>query len=233
MYLSDRDLQWAIERNLLIVQPPEGLSPPKVDPTSIDLRLDKVSEAKIWDIDKFTEKHGMTGIGEPELRLGRFKFGAFAEEYLIPPPNYKQDKYDDRVCQRGEEVLVRPGGFLLWQTKEKIGTPLHNPQYICFVDGKSTRARTGILVHLTAPTIHAGWKGNVVLEIVNLGPFTFVLREDDVIAQLTVATISSSPQQSHAEAGSSTFDQARVAGKQPRKPASKPKTTSSSRRRNS
>jgi dCTP deaminase len=129
--------------------------------------------------------------------------------------------------------LVRPVGFLLWQTKEKIGTTLHNPQSICFVDGKSTRARTGILVHLTAPTIHAGWKGNVVLEIVNLGPFTFVLREDDVIAQLTVATISSSPQQSHAEAGSSTFDQARVAGKQPRKPASKPKTTNSSRRRNS
>ena len=72
-------------------------------------------------------------------------------------------------------------------------------------------------MHLTAPTIHAGWKGNVVLEIVNLGPFTFVLQEDDVIAQLTVATISSSPQQTHAEAGSSTVDQVHVSGKQPRK----------------
>ena len=91
----------------------------------------------------------------------------------------------------------------------------HNPQYICFIDGKRTRARTGILVHLTAPTIHAGWTGNVVLEIVNLGPFTFVLQEDDVVAQLTVATISSSPQQTHAEAGSSTIDQVHVSTKKP------------------
>jgi deoxycytidine triphosphate deaminase len=58
MYLSDRDLQWAIERKLLIVQPPEGIPPPKVDPTSIDLRLDNVSEAKIWDIETFKKKHG-------------------------------------------------------------------------------------------------------------------------------------------------------------------------------
>ncbi len=217
MYLSDRDLQWAIERNLLVVQPPDGIPLPKVDPTSIDLRLDNVSEAKIWDVEAFKKNHDMTGIGEAELRLGTFKFAAFAEEYSIPPPNYKRGNYDDRVCRKGDEVLVRPGGFLLWQTKEKIGTPENNPQYICFVDGKSTRARTGILVHLTAPTIHAGWKGNVVLEIVNLGPFTFVLQENDVIAQLTVATISSPPQQTHTDAGSSTLDQVHVSGEPERK----------------
>ena len=77
MYLSDRDLQWAIDRNLLVVQAPEGAAPPKVDPTSIDLRLDSVREAKIWDIETFKKKHDMTGIGEAELRLGRFKFAAF------------------------------------------------------------------------------------------------------------------------------------------------------------
>jgi deoxycytidine triphosphate deaminase len=220
MYLSDRDLQWAIP-------------PPTVDPTSIDLRLDNVSEAKIWDIEAFKKKHDMAGIGEAELHLGTFKFGAFAEEYLIPPPTHNRKSSADKVCRRGDEVLIRPGGFLLWQTKEKIGNPLNNPQYICFIDGKSTRARTGILVHLTAPTIHAGWKGNVVLEIVNLGPFTFVLREDDVIAQLTVATISSSPQRTHAQAGSSTLDQVRVSGKQARKPINKSKKGGGTRGRDS
>jgi dCTP deaminase len=88
---------------------------------------------------------------------------------------------------------VKPGGFLLWTTKEWVGTPITNPELICFVDGKSTRARTGILVHLTAPTIHAGWSGHITLEIANLGPFHFVLEEGDIIAQLTVATISSAP----------------------------------------
>ena len=46
---------------------------------------------------------------------------------------------------------------------------------------------------MTAPTIHSTWIGNITLEIANLGPFTFVLLENDVIAQLTVATISSPP----------------------------------------
>jgi dCTP deaminase len=46
-------------------------------------------------------------------------------------------------------------------------------------------------VHLTAPTIHAGWEGQILLEIANLGPFDFVLKGGDAIAQLTVATISS------------------------------------------
>ena len=49
------------------------------------------------------------------------------------------------------------------------------------------------MVHFTAPTIHANWGGNVTLEITNLGPFTFVLKEGDALAQLTVATISSAP----------------------------------------
>jgi deoxycytidine triphosphate deaminase len=120
MYLSDRDLRWAIERNLLIVQAPAEIPLPKIDPTSIDLRLDNASEAKIWDIEGFKRKHDMAGIGEAELRLGTFKFAAFAEEYLIAPPSYRPRSYDDRVCRRGDEVLIRPGGFLLWQTKEKI-----------------------------------------------------------------------------------------------------------------
>jgi dCTP deaminase len=58
-------------------------------------------------------------------------------------------------------------------------------QLICFTDGKSTRARTGILVHLTAPTIHAAWRAwPITLEIVNVGRFDLALEEDDVIARL-------------------------------------------------
>lgn len=213
MYLSDRDLRKSIEEGSLIVQPPEGIAAAKIDPTSIDLRLDHVDEAKIWDIGALKRRNEMAGFNEPLVRLGTFKYGVFSEEYLKAPPRYDEENRDDRVFRKDGSIFVRPGRFLLWQAKEKIGTPEVNPLYICFVDGKSTRARTGILVHLTAPTIHAGWSGNVVLEVVNLGPFTFDLREDDVIAQLTVATISSAPLQSHVTAGSTTIGQAHVTGK--------------------
>jgi len=116
------------------------------------------------------------------------------------------------VYRRGPEIIVKPNGFLLWQTKERIGTPVRNPGLICFVDGKSTRARTGLLVHLTAPTIHAGWSGKIVLEIANLGPFHFVLSENDVIAQLTVATISSPPELGLKRGESVTAGQVHVGG---------------------
>jgi deoxycytidine triphosphate deaminase len=207
MYLSDRDIRWAVEKGTLIIRPTS-----KVDPTSIDLHLDRVDEAQVWDTARYIERFGSAGNDEPEVHLGTFHYGKFSGEYLTSPPDYCREDKSAKVCRRGSQILVRSGGFLLWQTKEEVGTPLDNAQYICFVDGKSTKARAGIIVHLTAPTIHAGWSGKVVLEIANLGPLTFVLQENDVIAQLTVATISSIPQQSHHEAGSSTLGQINVKG---------------------
>ena len=131
---------------------------------------------------------------------------------MIPPPSRKATDPNQKVYRNGDCIFIKTGGFLLWQTKELIGTPRDDPRFICFIDGKSTRARAGLVVHMTAPTIHAGWSGNVTLEIANLGPFTFGLREDDVIAQITVATISSTPQRTHLEAGTSTLGQTTVAG---------------------
>lgn len=161
---------------------------------------------------KLAERYSSAGNSEAEVHLGSFHYGKFSGEYLTLPPEYRRGETGDKVCRRGNQIIVRPGGFLLWQTKEEVGTPFVNHEYICFVYGKSTKARTGIIVHLTAPTIHCGWSGKVVLEIANLGPLTFVLQEDDVIAQLTVAMVSSIPQQSHRQAGSSTLNQINVTG---------------------
>ena len=207
MYLSDRDIRWAIETGALVL-PADA----KVDPSSVDLRLDNVDQAKVWDIESYKEDLAASGNSEPHLHLGSFRSVDFSEKYLIQPPVAPVDE-TEKVYRNGNQILVRPGGFLLWQTKEKVGTPEVNPSLICFVDGKSTRARTGFLVHFTAPTIHAGWSGQVVLEITNLGPVVFVLKEDDVIAQLTIARISGVPEKTHRQVGSSTMGQTTVAGK--------------------
>lgn len=187
MYLSDRDLKWAIEQGLLLVEP----RPSKIDPSSIDLHLDAVEQAKVWDIHQFVRDQETNGEQKFELRIGRFKYEQFAPKYLIPP----SENETESVFRRGKEVVIKPGGFVLWQTKELVGTPEDGANLIAFIDGKSTRARTGILVHLTAPTIHAGWSGKITLEIANLGPFHFVLQEGDAIAQIVVATVSSIPEE--------------------------------------
>lgn len=212
MYLSDRDARWAIQRKLLIVESPEGDPPPKIDPSSIDLRLDRLEEAKIWDVNAYNAQVSVGG-GDSVLHVGseKYKYGNMSK-FLVSPPAHDSNDPGQKVYKNSEEIFVRPGGFLLWQTKEKIGTPSDDPRFICFIDGKSTRARAGLIVHLTAPTIHAGWSGNVTLEIANLGPFTFGLKENDVIAQLTIATISSPPEKTHEAAGSSTQGQSHVEG---------------------
>lgn len=195
MYLSDIDLLKAIKRKELIVEPHP--SPDRFGSTSIDLELDRIEEAKVWDIEALARTRTEAGDRPNELRIGQFDYRRFSGRYLISPPNSTDGAGGLKVFRRDNEIIIKPGGFLLWQTKETVGTPEHNSKLICFIDGKSTRARTGLLVHLTAPTIHAGWSGRITLEIANLGPFDFVLSPGEVIAQIIVAKVSSPPARSN------------------------------------
>jgi deoxycytidine triphosphate deaminase len=206
MYLTDVDLRKAIESGKLICEP----RPESIEATSIDLHLDHVDGAMVWDVERYQVDQSSNGSDRPELRICDFKLGPFSAQYLTSPPPY--DVTSNRLVQRrNQEVIVRTGGFLLWQTKEKVGTPTDDAELICFVDGKSTRARAGIVVHLTAPTIHSSWAGQITLEIANLGPFDLVLQEDDVVAQLTVARVSCPPQRTMSMT-SQTFQQTSVGG---------------------
>jgi dCTP deaminase len=215
MYLSNRDIKWAIECGKLIVDPsPDEWSddngnpdPKGYDETSIDLHLGPLSGAMVWDLGQMRKSDWGRGQAEkdeaPEIRLGTFDWDYMAQHLKQVPTGEKDENGKKRaVFRREDEIIVRPFGFLLWATREEVGTPkvditikklqLH-PELICFVNAKSTKARTGLIVHFTAPTIHAGWAGHITLEISNLGPFTFVLKEGDALAQLTVASISSAP----------------------------------------
>ncbi len=190
MYLSDRDLEYAVDRGDLIVIP----RPPEFGPSGIDLHLDTIEEAKGWNFSLHEESLKGKGVSRPSVGLRDFDYKKFAEQYLIPIPRFDATGDEPLVYRAGDQVILLPGGFFLWQTKEVVGTPTANARYICFINGKSTRSRLGLLVHLTAPTIEAGWWGHVTLEIANLGSFRLAFEEDDAIAQIVVAMLSSPPQ---------------------------------------
>lgn len=85
--------------------------------------------------------------------------------------------------------------MVLGQTLEKVAFPVHQDG-VCYsarVEGKSSIARCGILVHFTAPTIHAGFEGHITLEIINLGPFDFLLIPQMAICQLIIEEVKGTP----------------------------------------
>lgn len=49
MYLSNVDINAALESGKLIIEP----RPQKIDPTSVDLHLDSIEQAKIWTSTNF------------------------------------------------------------------------------------------------------------------------------------------------------------------------------------
>ena len=190
MYLSDVDLRQAVQCGDLIVKP---LPDEEIGATSIDLHLDSVEQAQVWDLEAIAKHNKDMGHPPKELHVARMNYATVSRQFMIPPPHKDDATEDDLVFRRDNAIILRPYGFVVWQTKEIAGTPEQDPRYICFINGKSTRARTGLVVHLTAPTIHAGWSGNITLEMTNVGPLDLVLFEGDAVAQLTVARLSWPP----------------------------------------
>jgi len=50
-----------------------------------------------------------------------------------------------------------------------------------------------MLVHFTAPTLHAYWQGRITLEIINLGSLPIILYPHAAICQLIIESVKGSP----------------------------------------
>jgi dCTP deaminase len=110
----------------------------------------------------------------------------------------------DTIRQHSETVRItenqpfclQPNRFVLGRTLEWVEFPIQPDQSTCLaarIEGKSSRARFGILVHFTAPTVHPGFAGTLTLEMINLGPSSFMLRPGMAIAQLIVEEVRGRP----------------------------------------
>lgn len=104
--------------------------------------------------------------------------------------------WDSEDLWKHEEVdsfLLEPGQFVLAQTLEQVRMP---NTLVGLVEGRSSFARIGISVHVTAPKIDPGFNGHITLEMANFGQVTVELRaKKDMPAQLLlVGTTTSLPE---------------------------------------
>ncbi len=109
--------------------------------------------------------------------------GAISERYTFPQNN---------------PFELKPNSFVLGQTREHITLPLlpedsEHPCLAARIEGRSSYSRFGLLVHFTAPTIHAGFTGTIILEIANFGPYSILLHKLSPICQLIIEQVSGLP----------------------------------------
>ena len=101
--------------------------------------------------------------------------------------------------------LLKPGDFVLGWTIEKVQLPLQS-RIAARVEGKSGLARLGVGVHVTAPTIHAGFGYNgdpqyqgspIQLEVFNIGPIPVLLKKGMPVCQLIFEVVDGTPEKGY------------------------------------
>lgn len=172
MILSNNDIVRAIDDGDIVIEPFErrdpGVAP--FNTTTMDLRL----------APQITVPHAVPAA----QRLDRSYDAAFIAR-----------NSEELVASSSQPYALDPNRFVLARTLERIRLPIRpgRPVYAARVEGKSSRARLGMLVHFSAPTVHSGFEGHITLEVINLAPNSIQLVPNVYICQVVFERVASTP----------------------------------------
>lgn len=177
MILSNTEIHRALDEGRISIDPEPAPRFPVAgercpyQTSAVDLRLGDV-------ISYFHADRPVT------YRLGRTGFADLYREH-----------FQTRTISANAPFELPSGQFVLGQTLEHVRLPLIPGQTALAgrVEGRSSLARSGLLVHFTAPTVHAGFQGTITLELINLGPFTIELTPGVRICQLILESVEGPP----------------------------------------
>jgi len=99
-------------------------------------------------------------------------FRAGAYRFIDTKRGLPEDAMEEVNLQEGDPFILEPGAFAITSTRETLKLP---DNIVGRLEGKSSLARLGILVHSTAARFDPGWNGAPVLELGNLGPKPAIL----------------------------------------------------------
>nr|VFK27215.1 MAG: dCTP deaminase [Candidatus Kentron sp. MB]VFK31044.1 MAG: dCTP deaminase [Candidatus Kentron sp. MB]VFK75496.1 MAG: dCTP deaminase [Candidatus Kentron sp. MB] len=138
-----------------------------------------------------------------DLRLGR-QFRTFRESFSpcieIGPSGkalefpMSDDLMEVREIGSDEPFYLHPDQLALGITMESITL---GRDIVGFIDGRSSLARVGLMVNITAHTIEPGWQGQITLEFANLGRVPLALYPGARICALRFEQLSSPARHSY------------------------------------
>lgn len=158
------------------------------------------------DIERYLDEDKITLTPRPandkingatiDVRLGN-SFRVFREHstpYIdLSGPREEVAAQLERVMS--EEIIIgdndafylHPGELALATTLESVKLPAN---IVGWLDGRSSLARLGLMVHVTAHRIDPGWEGKIVLEFFNAGKLPLALRPNMSIGALSFEILS-------------------------------------------
>ncbi|MBB6054780.1 dCTP deaminase [Tolumonas osonensis] len=164
MRLCDRDIEQHLEEGKIVIEPRPDSS--RISGVSVDVLLGN------------------------EFRV----FQAHTAPYIdLSGPKEEVSAAIDRVMSDeiyindGDVFILHPGELALAVTYESVTLP---DNIVGWLDGRSSLARLGLMVHVTAHRIDPGWSGRIVLEFYNGGRLPLALRPGMVIGALNFETMS-------------------------------------------
>lgn len=164
MRLCDKDIEQWLKRKDLIIDPyPEKKL---INGITVDIHLGNTF--------RFFHEHTRSFFDLSDSKINR-------ESAL------KEIMSDEIVFSNEKPFFLQPRSLVLFSTFENITIPNN---LVGWLDGRSSLARLGLMVHATAHRIDPGWTGNIVLEIFNAGKLTLVLRPKIKIATLSFEVLS-------------------------------------------
>ncbi len=128
------------------------------------------------------------------FRIDKFSFLDIREPL---PKNFM----DEIKLKDNERFIIHPGSFILASTKEYVSV---GDDVVANVEGKSSLARMGILVH-TAGYIDPGFEGNITLEISNQSNVPVALYPNMYICQIAVSSLTSKAEVPYGKRGKSLY----------------------------
>lgn len=175
MLLSNTRIREALEDGRLVIDP---LNDCQFDSTSVNLTLSPIVQVPIQRfptairfgagrlndfLEQSSETHTITETQPFELQPNKFILATTKQTVSFRGPSERSDNWQGRPVLAGR------------------------------VEGKSSFARLGLLVHFTAPTIHNSFDGAITLEMMNFGVYPIALTLDRPICQLLVEEVIGEP----------------------------------------
>ena len=144
-----------------------------------------------------------------DLRLGHefLEFRRTNIPCIHPNSEREVDDYvSETVVDEGGEFILHPGDFVLGTTMERVEIPA---DLIAHVQGRSSLGRLAIVIHATAGIIDPGYRGQITLELSNLGAAPVALSPGMRISQVLFTELKNPAERPYgSERGSKYQDQA-------------------------